>query len=669
MPGHRTPDQGPHLKSNLPAKKTNKQTTKQPANQKIAMKTSNRDHPIRNTLKHLALAGAFALGAGSAQAQIIEVGGAGAIGVTPLTTAQVPATPGGFAVKGRENGEAALAKDLLTTVADGDVILTINHTYHFEEGYDFGSAVLVINGGVQTAISITNGYESEPGGTGVWWAPQGWWSNTPKTVTSVMNFGNWPAGTAISVLFTGNWDGGVTEGPPAWVINTVNVTDGGANVLENTNFAIDGASGWSQYDFWNPDPPEYQWQQLIPNSKFEINADTLAADQYSLPSGLGTVIDLNNAKLSVVLLSGDLDPGDTFALFDLSSTTLTGAIASISLPIGTWDTTNLAVDGTITYSGPPPTPECPLGVLQLTANGGINPATGLAWAVGDTYRLAFVTSSATPVSSTDITTYNTFVQGVAAASTTFPNLGDGTWNVLGCTAAVNARVNTGTDSGFGESVILMDGTTVWANNRADIWNGIPERAPGQWLAPYMNENGVDVGNVGVFTGMTNGGDASDPLGNGAVQYGNTGGGGDNDDWTMVFNSSGSGRVYALSAPITLVAATVSTDDFTSWATTNGATGQTADQDHDNDGVENGVEYFMGQTGSSFTAMNGLDATNTIIWPASATYEGTYEVQTSPDLVTWTNVSPKPVPSGGNLSYTLPTGEDKLFLRLLVTPAP
>jgi hypothetical protein len=109
------------------------------------------------------------------------------------------------------------------------------------------------------------------------------------------------------------------------------------------------------------------------------------------------------------------------------------------------------------------------------------------------------------------------------------------------------------------------------------------------------------------------------------------------------------------------------DDYAAWATANGAT--TAELDHDNDGVENGVEYFMGQTGSSFTAMNGLNATNTIIWPASATYEGTYEVQTSPDLVTWTNVSPKPVPSGGNLSYTLPTGEVKLFLRLLVTPTP
>jgi hypothetical protein len=109
------------------------------------------------------------------------------------------------------------------------------------------------------------------------------------------------------------------------------------------------------------------------------------------------------------------------------------------------------------------------------------------------------------------------------------------------------------------------------------------------------------------------------------------------------------------------------DDYAAWATANGAT--TAELDHDNDGVENGVEYFMGETGSSFTAMNGLDATNTIIWPASATYEGTYEVQTSPDLVTWTNVSPKPVPSGGNLSYTLPTGSAKLFLRLLVTPTP
>jgi hypothetical protein len=109
--------------------------------------------------------------------------------------------------------------------------------------------------------------------------------------------------------------------------------------------------------------------------------------------------------------------------------------------------------------------------------------------------------------------------------------------------------------------------------------------------------------------------------------------------------------------------------FATWADANNATGQTPDQDHDNDGVDNGVEYFMGQTGSSFTANPSLNASNAISWPASATYAGTYEVQTSPDLATWTNVDPRPVAVDGTLSYTLPTGLGKQFVRLLVTPTP
>ncbi len=111
--------------------------------------------------------------------------------------------------------------------------------------------------------------------------------------------------------------------------------------------------------------------------------------------------------------------------------------------------------------------------------------------------------------------------------------------------------------------------------------------------------------------------------------------------------------------------------FTSWADANNATGQTPQQDHDNDGRENGIEYFMGQTGSSFTTIPGLDATNTVTWTMDPAYQGTYEVQTSPDLVTWTNVDPKPVPSGGHLSYRLSPGAPagKRFLRLLVTPTP
>jgi autotransporter-associated beta strand protein len=110
--------------------------------------------------------------------------------------------------------------------------------------------------------------------------------------------------------------------------------------------------------------------------------------------------------------------------------------------------------------------------------------------------------------------------------------------------------------------------------------------------------------------------------------------------------------------------------FGSWAADN-APGQTPEQDYDNDGVENGIEYFMGETGSSFTTMPGLDGTNTVTWTKDPAYAGTYEVQTSTDLVTWTPADPQPTPSGGTLSYTLPPGAPggKSFVRLLVTPTP
>ena len=153
-----------------------------------------------------------------------------------------------------------------------------------------------------------------------------------------------------------------------------------------------------------------------------------------------------------------------------------------------------------------------------------------------------------------------------------------------------------------------------------------------------------VGNYIVFTGVTGS--------SFTVQTWGTGGGG--------FNHLGPAGFQIRQAAVA--------PGYGTWAATN-APGQTPDQDYDNDGVENGIEYFMGETGSSFTAMPGLDATNKVTWKMSAAFEGTYEVQTSPDLVTWTNVAPKPMPSGGTLSYTLPTGLGKQFVRLLVAPAP
>lgn len=117
--------------------------------------------------------------------------------------------------------------------------------------------------------------------------------------------------------------------------------------------------------------------------------------------------------------------------------------------------------------------------------------------------------------------------------------------------------------------------------------------------------------------------------------------------------------------------------YTAWADANDATDQTMDQDHDGDGVDNGIEYFMGQTGSSFTA-NPAVVGGTVTWPMGADYTGVYgtdyEVQYSDNLVNWTKVdegtgdntvivNPGPSPAG-SVVYDVPTG-GKSFVRLVV----
>lgn len=110
--------------------------------------------------------------------------------------------------------------------------------------------------------------------------------------------------------------------------------------------------------------------------------------------------------------------------------------------------------------------------------------------------------------------------------------------------------------------------------------------------------------------------------------------------------------------------------FASWAAAN-APGQTMAQDHDNDGVDNGIEYFMGLNGNGFTAMPAMAANGAISWPKGASYTGTYGthyvIQTSVNLTTWDDV-----PSGSvsidadSVDYTLPKTGPTGYARLKVT---
>ncbi|MES2439514.1 MAG: autotransporter-associated beta strand repeat-containing protein [Verrucomicrobiota bacterium] len=112
--------------------------------------------------------------------------------------------------------------------------------------------------------------------------------------------------------------------------------------------------------------------------------------------------------------------------------------------------------------------------------------------------------------------------------------------------------------------------------------------------------------------------------------------------------------------------------YSGWAATN-AGGQTSNLDFDNDGVRNGIEYFM-NSAAGFTA-NPAIVGGTVSWTnggniPSSSYGTEFYVQTSGDLVTWVNVligSPNLTNTSGSVSYTPPAGQGKTFVRLVVTP--
>ena len=98
-----------------------------------------------------------------------------------------------------------------------------------------------------------------------------------------------------------------------------------------------------------------------------------------------------------------------------------------------------------------------------------------------------------------------------------------------------------------------------------------------------------------------------------------------------------------------------------------------DGDSNHDGVQNGIAYFMNDTGP--IAHPGLNAGNKVTWTnggniPKAAYGTRFVVQTSTNLVHWDEV-----PAGdtqlsnldGSVSYTLHPGAGKVFVRLLVTP--
>ena len=121
--------------------------------------------------------------------------------------------------------------------------------------------------------------------------------------------------------------------------------------------------------------------------------------------------------------------------------------------------------------------------------------------------------------------------------------------------------------------------------------------------------------------------------------------------------------------------------YAAWAATH-ANNQTIDQSFNNDGIANGIKYFMGLPADAFVRMPGLVAnagTFSITWPKDPNYAGAYGtdyvVQTSSTLDPagypggWTDVPSDTVTiSADSVSFTFPANPppNSNFARLKVT---
>ncbi len=137
---------------------------------------------------------------------------------------------------------------------------------------------------------------------------------------------------------------------------------------------------------------------------------------------------------------------------------------------------------------------------------------------GQSYRLAFVTSTTRDATSTSIADYNSFVAAVAAGVPELAALST-TWTAIGSTSSIDARDNTLTNPNVsvGDPIYRLDNTRI-GNDNADLWDGtiivplligeqgLPVSHPTDavWTGTEITGIAQGLSEFGVISGVTNG---------------------------------------------------------------------------------------------------------------------------------------------------------------------
>jgi hypothetical protein len=194
-----------------------------------------------------------------------------------------------------------------------------------------------------------------------------------------------------------------------------------------------------------------------------------------------------------------------------------------------------------------------LGILDLTENP-TNPATGVAWAEGDQYHLAFITSNVLDATSTDINDYDAFVQSVAdGGSSVVATAGAVSWKAMVSTPSVEAKTHLGVATGTGFAMFDL-----LSRRLADNY---PDMLDSGWkpfdILLTVTEDGVEQtaekrtwtgsnGDLTVNTGRGPLGDADGTAANGKMI-------GESGVWAAdTYSTTQEHHMYAMSEPLTIM---------------------------------------------------------------------------------------------------------------------